>query len=688
MNSLRDFALLNPFGRNSIGENEMWAEGQEIFCDVESINRNCFQELSKDLDEIGRNHETRLRFVIGAPGTGKSHLFARLRRSLPNAHFTFAPILPTEPCEIKRYILKKVIFGLKRPVLEASGIRGYSQIVRLVYSLLTRIPRFRALSAEQVHKNWRQIPRIQYARVFEEFQEALDGMPGIEIPYHILRVLFRILDPEKRALCLTWLSGTKSLMDGDHGTLGVNGPLDDSEIVDLFKVLGKLSRDSGPILMVLDQLDALTRPEQIREIETLLVDLKDNSVNWYIVVSLLEEKFQLWCTNLSEPCLQKFGIVENGKSVFRVSSVSMISREQQVELLLKRLGEPNLNSCRASHNKIDAIFPFIEATVERLTSQDFTRPRVLLQLAEQEFQTITTERQANPKSLSELMEREFLELLGRLKDDEIKVDTAFVADRITELMQLIGHGKQEWQVIDGPLRMEIKRFEGIDRIYERGKERIRIVNYDVQQGAKFPNVLRHIVRSTRETVLVRDARVPCSGEVTQRLLNEFRQTKTFVHLSLKDVRALHVLGHLLARVRQGDYQNDLTEPAPTRDNIQFCLSRMDWIARIEIAHLIQEVLEGKETGRPSPPPPPGPEDLCRQIEAIMRVEGWLSYERLFFRIYTHGRKRLSREILSAALRSEPLGSLIDIYPKEDVFPEHNRILIWNQETINAQGRNL
>lgn len=688
MNSLRDFGLLNPFVRNTVGENEMWAEGHEPFCDVESINLNCFEDLSRDLHEISRHHETRLRFVIGAPGTGKSHVFARLRRSLSNGHFTFAPLLPTETCEIKRYILKKVIFGLKRPVLDARGIRKYSQMVRLVYSLLNLIPQFRTLDAEQMHKNWRQIPRIKYARLLEEFQDALDSIPGIAIPYHIQRVLFRVLDSEKRALCLTWLAGTKSLTDNDHATLGVNGPLDDSEIMDLLKVLGKLSRDSGPIVMVLDQLDALTRPDQIREIETLLVDLKDSSANWYIVVSLLEEKFQLWCNNLSEPCRHKFGTVTDGKYVFRVSNLSMISRDQQIELLRKRLAEPNLSACRAKHDESDPIFPFTEDTLSRLSTQDFIRPRVLLQLAEQEFETITTDRQVPTRSLSELMESEFAKLIDRLKDDDFNVDTAFVADRIAELVELIDYDEKAEGFTDGPLKSELKRFEGIDRLYHKRGKRIRIVNYDVQLGAKFPAVIKRIMNSPDDTILVRDGRVPCSGEVTQRLLNEFRNTNTFVHMSLKDVKVLHALGHLLAKVRQGDYQNDLTEPEPSRENIRHCLSRNEWIDRFDIAHSIQDVLDGKKTPKPSQPLHRGSEDLSRQIEGIMRVEGWLSYERLFFRIYTQGRKDLSREILSATLRSEPLGSQIDIYPKEEVFPEHSRILIWNQETINAQGRNL
>ncbi len=679
MNPLKDCARLNPFGRSSIGENQIWAEGDEIFCDVESINRKCFDDLNSDLDEIAHNHETRLRFVIGAPGTGKSHVFARLRRNLAGGHFTFAPLLPTEPCEMKRYVLKKVVFGLKHPVLHPTGTLRCLQIVRLVYSLLTRIPRFRGLSVEQMHKNWRQIPRDRYDSVCEEFQSAIADIPGIDIPFHVQRILFRVLDDEKRMLALEWLSGTKTLSDKDHSRLEVTGPLDDTEIMDLLKVLGKLSKDSGPIVMVLDQLDALTKPEQIKEIETLLVDLKDNSANWHIVVSLLEEKFQLWCDNLSEPCLRRFRTVEDGKSVFRVSNLSMISRQQQIELLRQRLADPNLQACREKHNIADSLFPFADETLAQLSCEDFTRPGPLLQLAEQEFQKITTEKPPQPKRLEELLENEFLSILGRLTEDDIRVDTAFRADRITELMQLIERDGKEWQVSEGPLKLEFKKFEGIDRVYSKEGKQIRIVNYDVQQGQKFPSVLEKLKNAPSNTLLVRDGRVPCSGKKTQSLLNEFRLTKSFVHVKLNDVKALHALGHILAKVRQGDYENDVADPKPTPDNIVSSLSRMELIDQIEIGQTIREVLEGKEKPAAVPLRPPGPGGLSRQIERIMRAEGWLSYERLFFRVYTQGVQDLSKETFSETLCAEPLCSLIDSYPKDDVFPEHSRILIWNQE---------
>ena len=40
-----EFGFNNPFERNSVGEEEIWAEGEEGFQDVEIINQSAFKIL-------------------------------------------------------------------------------------------------------------------------------------------------------------------------------------------------------------------------------------------------------------------------------------------------------------------------------------------------------------------------------------------------------------------------------------------------------------------------------------------------------------------------------------------------------------------------------------------------------------------------------------------------------------------
>jgi hypothetical protein len=43
-----EFIFNNPFERNSVGPDEIWAEGEEGFQDVASINQSAFKILTDD----------------------------------------------------------------------------------------------------------------------------------------------------------------------------------------------------------------------------------------------------------------------------------------------------------------------------------------------------------------------------------------------------------------------------------------------------------------------------------------------------------------------------------------------------------------------------------------------------------------------------------------------------------------
>ena len=89
------YRKLNPFVQNSVGENVIWGSDDNDFCDVESINEGPFNSLLSDIELVAADSKTRARFLVGAAGSGKSHLFARLRRTLQNGQFTFVCNPPT-----------------------------------------------------------------------------------------------------------------------------------------------------------------------------------------------------------------------------------------------------------------------------------------------------------------------------------------------------------------------------------------------------------------------------------------------------------------------------------------------------------------------------------------------------------------------------------------------------------------
>jgi len=80
MRTLVCYLPLNPFVDLSVGEAELW--GTRSWFDVPQIHAAQAAQLERAIDVVRNNRRTQVRFLRGVGGSGKSHLFARLRRDL------------------------------------------------------------------------------------------------------------------------------------------------------------------------------------------------------------------------------------------------------------------------------------------------------------------------------------------------------------------------------------------------------------------------------------------------------------------------------------------------------------------------------------------------------------------------------------------------------------------------------
>ena len=308
------------------------------------------------------------------------------------------------------------------------------------------------------------------------------------------------------------------------------------------KQLGHLSRGTGPIVLILDQLDSLVRPDQIHELESLMIDLKDHSCNWYVIVSLVEEKFDLWVSTVGTPFKQRFGVVTNDSFSLSITELTGLSDEQRHQLITERLATPDLKSQRTKDGISDSSYPFSESAIENLVSSDISNPRMLLQKASQAYVVVVTGAGPAAKvSLADFVEQLFTDLRTELQEQDLAVDTAYLADRVDELIRLLWCTKDGscLDVTDGTLHTDLSNFEGIDRIYSCSDTEVRVILYDVQRTTKFPNVLKRIVNFPPNTILIRDGRISISGKVTKERLDHYQRDKRFCHLSLDQVKSLH-----------------------------------------------------------------------------------------------------------------------------------------------------
>ena len=575
---------------------------------------------------------------------------------------------------------------MKKPVMSPSGPLAYSQLQRMVYSLLQPRLRNKHLNVSQIHERWKKISRATCVENMRKLERALANTPEFDIPIHVRRVLIRILDHERCDLAAAWLSGNQSLQEADYQCLGVQAPLGDDEIPDLIKQLGHLSVGTGPIVLILDQLERLVRPDQVHEIEALMIDLNDGSRNWYVIVSLVHEKFDLWHSTLSKPFRDRFGTVTHDSVNMSTAELSPLSNEQGRQLIMARLGTAALRFQRESDKIDDPCYPLSELVVQQLTSSDISTARMLIQKALQAYVgAVTGDTRPATTKLCDFVDRVFADLRSELREEDLGVDSASTADRVEELFGLLWlvRANSAIQGTDGPLHAEVHNFEGVDRIYACNDIPLRVVLYDVQQTNKFPSILKKIENSSPSTILIRDGRISVSGKATRARLEMFQKDKRFFHLSLDQVRNLHALGNLLAKMREGEFNNEETEPKPTERGIYECLAQNREIVETDLAHAFlamvgleseshgEKTPDGVETTEPDDP-------IVIGLARIMEEERWMSFERLCVRVSSRGISADPQKVYQR-LKARPLCDSVLIYPRHVNLLESIGIVIWSLE---------
>lgn len=200
------FRFSNPFVQRWVGEEEIWSEGEDSLFDVEGIHKNEFQMLQADIKslKVAPRPATKVRFVVGASGSGKSHIFCRLRRWVrTEGVFCFASLAPKRHDGIASWILEKVILGLKHPCLDV-GVKEYSQLHAMLYELIRRETVFLG-TLDDLHKEVQTRPNVYVDRARTCLNRRLAYLPDVA------RALAQVTHPERADLAFRWLRFYQSL---------------------------------------------------------------------------------------------------------------------------------------------------------------------------------------------------------------------------------------------------------------------------------------------------------------------------------------------------------------------------------------------------------------------------------------------------------------------------------------------
>jgi hypothetical protein len=344
-----------------------WAQD---FLDLPTLNARATAAVEEAVEHVRRTARAEasgLRstsiVILGPPGAGKTHLFARLRRKL-GPRGVFVLIRPLVHAEMTpRFVLGEIVRQLAFAVP-----RGLSQTQALVGSLLGRLdgvgPGFpSAVLAEYVELS----PHERAERLLAAVERMLALWPELDEGY-LTRLLEVPFAPAVRARALlAWLSGA----DCDESQLeriGAAASLGETRSLPALRTLGAACALGAPIVLVFDQLENLMDASgaglRLRAYANLASEYVDTMRGSVLVHLALDSE---WDRGI-EPT---FNLAQRSRIVMRRELLSLpksAEREALLRLYYQQVLRP----------KAAFPWPLGAARVERLCHDPGYTPRMLL----------------------------------------------------------------------------------------------------------------------------------------------------------------------------------------------------------------------------------------------------------------------------------------------------------------------
>jgi len=658
LKTMSSYADLNPFTSTSVGENDLWSAAS--FVDVPYIHSVPFGALRIVVDQVRAQRRSQVRFVRGAGGSGKSHLFSRLRRECADSIFyAYAPNPPLQPEALENFILTRFVGSLRHPARNKEGQETpYSQLRLLAYALLKPVVE-QDFTFPQLHEAWAEIELDTRKEMIHQAVQLLEAEHPM-VPRSVLRCLLNVLRDDKEHLAAQWLSGASYLTENELKFLGVTEPLARSEMGGVIQLFGKLAAQAGsPVVLVLDQLDLVVTQPQLDEMQRLLFALIDQSQNWVVLIGLVVERFTAWDAALTQALRGRVGVPDSNAPLgFRLPVIDMlpIANEQKRLLLNCRLEIPALVELRKKDGITSPFYPLLEADMDKLTAGGAIFPRHLLAAAAEiyDLRTIpaasppevvapviapvvaqpvppplpaspppvvapavpvtlaedakeeptvaaipvptvvaqpspqpTPTAQATPKaSLAEKVDALLQQAVAAAKADTTSLNAVDLGERSRDLIELMV--APPVTVSDGDIRKTYDNFDGSDRWFEWGGGKVRIVTSNAMRGSLIA-VLERIKEAPGDTLLLRNDIAPVSGQLTMELLNNFKSKNTFHHIPASESAILAAVGSILAAQREGSYDQFVSEPPATKDNVLAALRAHPLLRGLRLWEMIQKV---------------------------------------------------------------------------------------------------
>jgi hypothetical protein len=347
-----------------------WAEQ---FLDLPSLNSSASGAIETSVGrmrDVARSEPQALRskslVVLGPPGAGKTHLFARLRRRLgPRA--VFVHVRPLVHMEVTpRFVLGEVV---KQLGYATHGVSGLPQAHAIVGSLLAHLsgedvffPSAFLAECEGLSDSERET-RLESAleQVLAIWQEADESYLR-----RLLQVPFAKTASMQRSL-LAWLSG-RDCDETQLKRIGAAASLGEEVALSALRTLSAVSSLGAPIVIVFDQLENLVDADgpgsRLLAYANLTAELVDSMRGLVLVHMSLDTE---WIRGI-EPALN---LSQRSRLLMARETLTLPTPKEREELL--RLWIEQLPDRPSPFP-----WPFNEAQATRLCQRPGVTPRMLL----------------------------------------------------------------------------------------------------------------------------------------------------------------------------------------------------------------------------------------------------------------------------------------------------------------------
>lgn len=247
--------VVNPFSQVRV--DNAW----DAFTDAASIHADAYATCRRAIDEVRRGGRSQGLLISGRPGSGKTHLLARLRHEVTGARDAwFTYVLPvTTPERFFRHVLQAVVADVLRLPAEGEPTQAELVLARLLAPVMDGA---RAASSEDAATWWRRqrqrhgdaasllaALRAAFGPLAEE--RELDGAVSDVLLQHVARV--------NRGDAYAFLLG-RSVTEVQTQRLGVRATLDDEDMAqEALVTLLRLAGSECPVVLTFDQIEGLQR---------------------------------------------------------------------------------------------------------------------------------------------------------------------------------------------------------------------------------------------------------------------------------------------------------------------------------------------------------------------------------------------------------------------------------------------